>query len=296
MLRRTADGKGDAVLATRPFSAGDTVMVGFLSGPLTANDSHATQVGPNRWARHGGLGPKVNHSCDPNCGVRLNDVQAYDFVARREIDTGQELTFDYAMRNFTIDHFPVDVPVRRRAVPRLGHGLEGSAGHAQGRLRRARRAVPPCDGRRAGNRAGSVCRHRDIRTGDDDHPPPRACRARDGPGSGRRAHRPHYPVSHAARARARPTTCDISGVADSLGPTSVTSLKVLHVRCGRAIPVVRAFHSCRLANGPSGRCVRLVRGYACGEIRSNGPTQFTSTTTCRKDSASIVHRYTQVVS
>ena len=48
----------------------------------------------------------VNHSCDPNCGVRLNEGQAFDFVARRPIDAGQELTFDYAMRNFTIDHFP----------------------------------------------------------------------------------------------------------------------------------------------------------------------------------------------
>jgi uncharacterized protein len=107
-LRRTADGKGDGVLATRSFAAGETVMVGFLIGPLTGNDSHATQVGPKRWALHGGLGPKVNHSCDPNCGVRLNDEQAFDFVARRAIGDGQELTFDYAMRNFTIEHFPLD--------------------------------------------------------------------------------------------------------------------------------------------------------------------------------------------
>jgi uncharacterized protein len=107
-LRRMADGTGDGVLATRAFAIGETVMVGFLIGPLTGNDSHATQVGPDRWARHGGLGPMVNHSCDPNCGVRLNDADAFDFVARRSITTGQELTFDYAMRNFTIDHFPVD--------------------------------------------------------------------------------------------------------------------------------------------------------------------------------------------
>ena len=105
-LRRTADGKGDGVMATRPFAAGETVMVGFLIGALTGNDSHATQVGPGRWALHGGLGPKVNHSCDPNCGVRLNNGQAFDFVARQPIAVGQELTFDYAMRNFTIDHFP----------------------------------------------------------------------------------------------------------------------------------------------------------------------------------------------
>jgi uncharacterized protein len=105
-LRLMADGKGEGVMATRPFVAGETVMVGFLIGPLTGNHSHATQVGPDRWALHGGLGPKVNHSCDPNCGVRLNDEQAFDFVARRPIGSGQELTFDYAMRNFTIDHFP----------------------------------------------------------------------------------------------------------------------------------------------------------------------------------------------
>ena len=105
-LRRNPDGTGDAVMATRGFAVGETVMVGFLVGALTGNDSHATQVGPDRWARHGGLGPIVNHSCDPNCGVRLNDEQAFDFVARQPIDAGQELTFDYAMRNFTIDHFP----------------------------------------------------------------------------------------------------------------------------------------------------------------------------------------------
>jgi hypothetical protein len=80
-------------------------MVGFLVGALTGNDSHATQVGPCRWARHGGLGPKVNHSCDPNRGVRLND--------------GQELTFDYAMRNFT----PVTEP-RHRCGAAQAHGRE----------------------------------------------------------------------------------------------------------------------------------------------------------------------------
>jgi hypothetical protein len=105
-LRRTREVKGDGVLATRAFAAGDTVMVGFLVGPLTGNDSHATQIGPARWARHGGLGPMVNHSCEPNCGVRLNAGEAFDFVARWPIAAGEELTFDYAMRNFTIDHFP----------------------------------------------------------------------------------------------------------------------------------------------------------------------------------------------
>jgi uncharacterized protein len=107
-LRLSDDGTGDGVLVTRAFSAGETVMTGFLLGPLPGNDSHATQIGANEWARHGGLGTKVNHSCDPNSGVRLNPGQAFDFVARRSIAAGEELTFDYAMRNFTIEHFPTE--------------------------------------------------------------------------------------------------------------------------------------------------------------------------------------------
>jgi hypothetical protein len=99
-------GKGGGVRATRGFQVGETVMIGELEGEVERNDSHATQISRTQWARHRGLGPIVNHSCDPNCGVRLNDEQAFDFVARRPIDAGQELTFDYAMRNFTIDHFP----------------------------------------------------------------------------------------------------------------------------------------------------------------------------------------------
>jgi SET domain-containing protein len=136
-LRRTADGKGDGVMATRPFAAGETVMVGFLVGALTSNDSHATQVGPGRWARHGGLGPMVYHSCDPNCGVRLNDGQAFDFVARQPIGAGRSLTFDYAMRNFTIDHFPAGYEPPRRAPDlrdRLAD-LSGGGGSIGGRPR-----------------------------------------------------------------------------------------------------------------------------------------------------------------
>jgi uncharacterized protein len=106
-LRFAPDGTGDGVLTTRAFARGETVMVGYVVGPLAANDSHATQVGRDEWVRHGGLGPKVNHSCDPNCGVRLNAEHAFDFVARRDLEAGQEITFDYAMRNLTVDHFPL---------------------------------------------------------------------------------------------------------------------------------------------------------------------------------------------
>lgn len=99
-------GRGSGVLATRGFQVGETVMVGELEGEVERNDSHATQVSRTKWARHGGLGPIVNHSCDPNCGVEVNETGACDFIARESISAGEEITFDYAMRNYSIEHFP----------------------------------------------------------------------------------------------------------------------------------------------------------------------------------------------
>jgi hypothetical protein len=103
-LRRTG-AKGEGVFATRPFQVGETVMVGVIDRELDHNHSHASQIGENRFVLHGGLIPKVNHSCEPNCGIRPNAGGAHDLVARRAITAGQEITFDYAMRNYSVDHF-----------------------------------------------------------------------------------------------------------------------------------------------------------------------------------------------
>jgi hypothetical protein len=97
--------KGDGVFATRPFQIGETVMVGVIDRELDRNHSHASQVSEKRFVLHGGLITKVNHSCEPNCGIRLNASGAHDFVARRSITAGQEITFDYAMRNYSVEHF-----------------------------------------------------------------------------------------------------------------------------------------------------------------------------------------------
>ena len=104
-VRETA-GRGEGVFATRSCLAGELVMAGVIEAELDRNDAHASQVGERRFVRHGGLAPKVNHSCDPNCGIRLNASGAHDLISRFPIVAGQEITFDYAMRNYTIEHFP----------------------------------------------------------------------------------------------------------------------------------------------------------------------------------------------
>jgi hypothetical protein len=104
-LRMTVD-TGEGIFATRGFLHGETVMIGRIDHELDHNHPHASQVSEHRFVLHGGLVPKVNHSCEPNCGIRLNSSGAHDLVARLPIVSGQEITFDYAMRNYTIDHFP----------------------------------------------------------------------------------------------------------------------------------------------------------------------------------------------
>jgi len=102
---RTTPGKGDGVFATRSFLIGQTVMVGFIDRELDHNHAHASQIGVDRFVLHGGLISKVNHSCEPNCGIRPNVGGAHDLIARRPFTAGTEITFDYAMRNYTIEYF-----------------------------------------------------------------------------------------------------------------------------------------------------------------------------------------------
>ena len=106
-LRTGVDDRNDGVFATRDFATGATVLLGVPGRPAPANRSHANQASLTEFVLEDGLGPKVNHSCDPDCGVRANlAAEGFDFVALRPIAAGDEITFDYAMRNYVIEHFP----------------------------------------------------------------------------------------------------------------------------------------------------------------------------------------------
>ncbi len=104
-LRRSS-GKGEGIFAIKSFRIGDIVMVGVIKEVLNGNHSHASQIGENEYVLHAGLITKVNHSCGPNCGIRVNETGANDYIAIKEIGVNEEITFDYAMRNYIIDYFP----------------------------------------------------------------------------------------------------------------------------------------------------------------------------------------------
>jgi hypothetical protein len=122
-LRVGVDDRNDGVFAMRAFAPGERVMLGVPGRPAPANHSHANQVALDAWEFEDGLAPKVNHSCEPNCGVRENPaVDGFDFIARRPIAAGEEITFDYATRNYIIEYFP----------PRCLCGADGCRGTVTG--------------------------------------------------------------------------------------------------------------------------------------------------------------------
>ncbi len=101
---RPAEHKGMGSFAIEPIAAGETVAA--FGGWVVDGATLATQV-PDRVSRtmqidddlyllpgekseHGDF---INHSCDPNCGL----LGATVVVAMRDIEVGEELTFDYAM-------------------------------------------------------------------------------------------------------------------------------------------------------------------------------------------------------
>lgn len=104
---RTVSDKGEGVFALRDYQALETVMLGVIERRTQKNHSHASQISENGFAFHAGDIRMVNHSCDPNCGISVNAGGGHDFIAMRPIAPGEEIVFDYAMRNHRVDYFAV---------------------------------------------------------------------------------------------------------------------------------------------------------------------------------------------
>ena len=55
--------------------------------------NHTMQCGPALWRDSKGVARLINHSCDPNCGIK----KLFRVVAMRAIAKGEEITWDYEM-------------------------------------------------------------------------------------------------------------------------------------------------------------------------------------------------------
>lgn len=101
---------GLGVFAARDIAAGEVIL--GIRGPTIdfsetkrrgPRECMAIQVGHDRYIDTQAPGVFVNHSCEPNAGIRNDDA----LVALRDIATGEEIRFDYSTtmeeQSFTMD-------------------------------------------------------------------------------------------------------------------------------------------------------------------------------------------------
>lgn len=88
------------MFATRSIKKGE--LIAAFDGPIYADDfenwtddlyNHAIQFGPSIWRDSSGIARLINHSCEPNCGIK----NLFQVVAMRPIKPGEQITWDYEM-------------------------------------------------------------------------------------------------------------------------------------------------------------------------------------------------------
>ncbi len=99
VLIKETRGRGQGVFAKEMIGKGE--LIAAFDGPFYDADSvwdqrnlnHAIQFEQEKWRDSAGLARVLNHSCEPNCGIK----NLFEIVAMRDIATGEELTWDYEM-------------------------------------------------------------------------------------------------------------------------------------------------------------------------------------------------------
>ena len=91
---------GQGVFAKSKIKEGEVVAA--FDGPFLDNDfdgwtedlsNHAIQYAKDSWRDSKGIARLINHSCEPNCGIK----NYFEVVAMRDILPGEHITWDYEM-------------------------------------------------------------------------------------------------------------------------------------------------------------------------------------------------------
>lgn len=87
--------KGIGVFANRHFKKGEVVVCGKIVKKLDQRTIHSFQIEINAHVQLNKIARSINHSCDPNTGIKNNYFGGYNFISLRDIEKGEEVTWDY---------------------------------------------------------------------------------------------------------------------------------------------------------------------------------------------------------
>jgi hypothetical protein len=94
---RAAGVKGRGVFALRDFVRGQVVVIGKPLARAQERTWETLQMGIDHHIKIDEPFERINHSCDPNCGIQANQWGGYNLVAMRPIVPGEEIVYDYCM-------------------------------------------------------------------------------------------------------------------------------------------------------------------------------------------------------
>jgi ornithine decarboxylase len=82
--------------AERDITAGELIFV-VTGTPADARTRTTFQTDTNKHIEPNLYGAFLNHSCEPNAGIRTNDTGHLEVIAMRDITAGEDIVADYAM-------------------------------------------------------------------------------------------------------------------------------------------------------------------------------------------------------
>ncbi len=101
---RSSGQLGRSVYALRDLKKGDIVVKGIVEKVIENRGEHTVTI-------HGvhvvleGPACLLNHSCNQNCMHVFIESGTFDFVARRDIDAGEQITHDTSAYEYEVEHF-----------------------------------------------------------------------------------------------------------------------------------------------------------------------------------------------
>jgi hypothetical protein len=95
---------GKGIFAKKPFNAGELVVIGIQTEPVPDKTQHSITGPDGNEYIYNHIAETINHHCDPNTGP-LKIGESWSFFARRDIKSGEEITWAYDWTEPVIGHF-----------------------------------------------------------------------------------------------------------------------------------------------------------------------------------------------